>query len=130
MNAFMKFTETEMKESRLSELAKENPVKETDYKQLDKPINMSAAGSKEVSFKGDSDADNYDYYKKAAADHKFWAESHQKSADDRFDLASRNTDNPSKAQSYISEGKNWQSKADSEWKAYQEDLDKANSYKK
>lgn len=129
MNSFMQFTETSMKESKLSELAKENQGKTLDYKELDKPIKLSSNNSGEVSFKGSFDEDNYNYYMKEANNHKFWAESHERSAKSDSEMASSYSDDPSKVSSYIHSAEDWQSKADSEWKAYREDLEKASSYK-
>lgn len=44
MNAFMKFAEITIKECKLSELAKENPGRTLDYKELDKSINSLIKG--------------------------------------------------------------------------------------
>jgi hypothetical protein len=84
-----------------------------------------------VAFKGEmKDESNYNYYMDEARGHKESAESDENWARQKFDWAKSYTDSdPSKTQSYISEGNNWQSKADSEWSAYRDALAKADSYK-
>ena len=84
-----------------------------------------------VAFKGGmKDEYNYNYYMNEARKHKESAESNENWARQRFDWANSYADSdPGKAKTYIDEGRNWQSKAQSEWSAYRADVDKANSYK-
>lgn len=82
-----------------------------------------------AAFGGERDDYNYNYYKNSAESHKDSAQRYERDAADRRDWAERySNDYPEKARIYLDEARNWSDKANSEWSAYRDDLNKAKSY--
>jgi hypothetical protein len=93
---------------------------------------LGSSNGSVVSFHGSSQDDNhynYEYYSHQAQLHKESAERYGRDADNQRDLAERNVDNPDKVHSYTENAEKWASKAQSELQAYQDDINKANTYK-